>query len=161
MDMLDRLLDFDHWAMDELFKVSEGLTDTQLDQAFDIGHRAVRATFEHLVWNIEFWARLMVGERMSEEPDQTGLSLKTLGDHYERNFEGFAALARRLRDEGRLEETYLDHWNVRKSMGGTILQVLLHASEHRTEIVHMLVRLGVQNPPEVDLGARDYELLNT
>lgn len=160
MDVYDRLLDFDHWAMDELFRVSEGLSDAQLDQEFDIGYQTVRATFEHIIWNLEFWARLMVGQRISEEPEEVGLSVAALKASYDRKFQHFAGLAVQLRDEGRLDETYVDHWNVRKSMGGTILTVILHASEHRTEIVHMLVRLGVGEAPEVDLGARDYELLN-
>lgn len=33
-------------------------------------------------------------------------------------------------------------------------------TEHRTEVQHMLVRLGVADVPEVDPGAWDYELLN-
>jgi uncharacterized damage-inducible protein DinB len=161
MDVYDRLLDFDHWAMDELLTVSEGLSDAQLDQEFDIGHRTIRATFEHIIWNVPFWTKLMIGERLPEEPDARGLSIAELAAFYEETFATFAALARQLRDDGRLEETYIDHWDVKKSMSGTVLQVILHAAEHRTEVIHMLTRLGVPNPPEVDLGARDYELLNT
>jgi uncharacterized damage-inducible protein DinB len=161
MDLIDRLLDFDHWAMHELLTVSKRLSDAQLDQEFDIGHRTVRATFEHMIWNIPFWTKLMIGERLPEEPEERGLSIAELAAFYEETFATFAALARQLRDEGRLEETYIDHWDVKKSMSGTVLQVILHAAEHRTEVIHMLTRLGVPNPPEVDLGARDYELLNT
>jgi uncharacterized damage-inducible protein DinB len=178
MDLLDRLLDFDHWAMDELLRVSEGLSDAQLDQEFDIGHRTVRATFGHMIYNIPFWTGLMLGQQPEPEPEaglsnvqfwtahlpdqwaETGLSIAAMREWYEAEFETFASLTRQLRDEGRLDEIYVDHYNVRKSMSGTILMVILHASEHRTEIAHMLARLGVSDVPEVDLGARDYELLN-
>lgn len=133
----------------------------QLDQPFDIGHGTIRATFEHMIWNHEFWSRLMEGELISEEPEETGRVIAALSDDFERRFQAFAELARRLRDEGRLEDTFVDHWDVRKSMGGTILAVTQHDAEHRTEIVHMLHRLGLTEVPEVDLGAWDYEMLNT
>ena len=44
MDLLDRLLDHDHWATTQLLDVSRNLTDAQLDQEFDIGHRSLRGT---------------------------------------------------------------------------------------------------------------------
>ncbi|MGE3798954.1 MAG: DinB family protein [Thermomicrobiales bacterium] len=160
MDIVDRLLDFDEWAMHDLLRASSSLADAQLDQEFDIGHRTVRATFIHLIWNLDFWTSLMTGGDPLPEPDWTGISIAKLAERYDRSFAAFAALARKLRDEERMDEVFVDHWQVKKSMSGTILQVILHASEHRMEITHMLIRLGVQNVPEVDLGARDYELLN-
>ena len=65
----------------------------------------------------------------------------------------------RLCDEGRMEETYTDHYDVLKSIGGTVLHVVLHNAEHRTEAVHILARLGVPDV-EVDHGLWDYEQLN-
>jgi uncharacterized damage-inducible protein DinB len=161
MDLIERLLDFDYWATAQLLEVSGRLSDEQLDREFDIGHRTVRATWVHVVWNIPFWIGLMTGNPISDEPDRREWSIAEITAFYEDAFATFAALARQLRDEGRLEETYVDHWNVKKSMSGTILTVILHASEHRAEVSHMLTRLGVEHVPEVDLGARDYELLNT
>jgi hypothetical protein len=73
----------------------------------------------------------------------------------------FAGAARRLRDEGRLGDTYADHYAVRKSFGGTILMVVEHNEGHRTEVLHILERLGVPDLPEVDLGVWEYTLLNT
>ena len=34
-ELLDRLLEHDHWATDQLLALSRGLTDAQLDQEFD------------------------------------------------------------------------------------------------------------------------------
>jgi uncharacterized damage-inducible protein DinB len=97
-----------------------------------------------------------------QQPEpEAGLSVTAMREWYEGVFAALASLARQLRDEGRMDETYIDHYDVRKSMSGTILHVVLHNAEHRIEIVHMLARLGVGEVPEVDLGARDYELLNT
>jgi uncharacterized damage-inducible protein DinB len=158
LDLLDRLLGHDRWATTQLLELSRGLTDAQLDQEFDIGHRSLRGTFEHIIVNIAFWTGLMTGQPVDEERDDR--SLAALIDRHERFYTAFANLARRSRDEERLDDTFIDHYEARKSFGGTILHVVLHNAEHRTEAVHILTRLGVPGPPEVDHGLWDYEMLN-
>jgi uncharacterized damage-inducible protein DinB len=159
MDLLDRMLDHDQWATTQLLEVSRDLTDAQLDQPFDVGHGTLRLTFEHIVENIEFWNGLMTGQ----PPDPWGPapSIAALRERSERAYAAFAASARRFRDEQRLDDTFIDHYNVRKSMGGTIIVVVQHNVEHRTEALHILQRLGVPDLPEVDYGVVDYLQLNT
>ena len=159
MDLLDLLLDHDHWATRRLLDVSGGLTDAQLDREFDIGHRTLRATFGHMIFNVPFWTAFLAGQPADAQPDDR--SLAAVSDCHERSYAAFATVARRLRDEQRLEETFVDHYAVRKSFGGTILMVVEHNAEHRTEVLHILVRLGVPDVPEVDLGVWDYMVLNT
>jgi uncharacterized damage-inducible protein DinB len=159
MDLLDLLLDHDHWATARLLEVSGGLTDAQLDQEFDIGHRTLRATFEHMISNVPFWTAFLAGQPADAQGDDR--SLAALSDRHERSYAAFASVARRLRDEQRLDETFVDHYAVRKSFGGTILMVIEHNTEHRTEVLHILERLGVPDLPEVDLGVWDYMLLNS
>ncbi len=159
MDLLDRLLDHDHWATAQLLKLSRDLTEAQLDQEFDIGHRTLRATFEHMIFNIAFWTALMTEQPVDEQRDDH--SLASLIDRHERFYATFATLARQFRDEQRLDETFIDHYDARKSFGGTILHVVLHNAEHRTEALHILERLEVPDLPEVDHGLWDYELLNS
>jgi uncharacterized damage-inducible protein DinB len=159
MELLDRLLDHDHWATAQLLDLSRNLTDAQLDQEFDIGHRTLRDTFEHVIFNIAFWTALMTEQPVDERRD--GRSVTALIDRHERSYAIFASLARHLRDEQRLEDTYIDHYDARKSFGGTILHVVLHNAEHRTEALHILERLRVPELPEVDHGLWDYELLNS
>ena len=165
MDLLDLLLGHDHWATRSLLDVSGSLTDAQLDQPFDIGRRTLRATFGHMIFNVPFWTAFLAGRPAdggySADAQSDDRSLTTLIDHHERLYAAFALVARRLRDEQRLEETFVDHYAVRKSFGGTILMVVEHNAEHRTEVLHILERLGVPDLPEVDLGAWDYMLLNT
>jgi uncharacterized damage-inducible protein DinB len=159
MDLLDRLLDHDHWATAQLLDLSRNLTDAQLDQEFDIGHRTLRDTFEHVIYNIAFWTALMTEQPVPGERDDR--SVTALIDRHERSYAAFATLARQFRDEQRLEDTYIDHYEARKSFGGTILHVVLHNAEHRTEALHILERLRVPDLPEVDHGLWDYELLNS
>lgn len=157
MDLVERLLEHDRWGTALLFDLCRGLSDAQLDQQFDIGLQSLRATFAHMVMNTEFWHGLMIGAPVDYAPP-SDWSLADLIARHDRAYDAFAATSRQMRDEGRLEETYIDHYDAAKSMAGTILHVTLHNAEHRTEVVHMLVRLGVPEQPEVDHGLWDYLL---
>lgn len=159
MDLLDSLLDHDHWATTTLLDVCRDLTDAQFEQEFDVGHRTLRATLAHMIFNLDFWTRMMDGQPPSSPPDNP--SRATLEQRFERDFATFAAFARRARDEGRLDQTFVDPYKVIKSLVGTILMVILHNTEHRTELLHILARLGVPDLPEVDFGVWDYLAHNT
>ncbi len=153
MDLLDRLLAHDHWATARLLDLSRGLTDAQLDQPFDIGHRTLRATFEHMIFNVEFWTASMAEQPVDAQREDR--SLAALVDRHERSYATFATFARRVRDEQHLDDTFVDHFGGRMTFGGAIIHVVLHDAEHRTEVLHILERLGVPNLPEVDHGLWD------
>lgn len=148
MDLLDQLLDHDSWATAQLLEASRGLSDVQIDQEFDIGHRSVRATLEHQIFNIEAWTAVMTGQPVERVPE--GQSLADLTDRHQRAYAAFAALARRLRDENRLDETFPDSWGASQRFGAAIVHVVLHNAEHRGEILHMLTRLDIPEVPEID-----------
>ena len=159
MDLLDRLLEHDRWATDQLLEACRGLSDEQLGEEIDVGHRTLGETFGHMIVTVGFWTALMAGQR--PETGWTGeRTLAALAERHGRAYDAFADFARRARDEGRLDETYIDHYDARKSIGGTVLSVVLHNEEHRTEARHILARLGVPDVPEVDHGLWDYEMLN-
>ena len=148
MDLLDRQLRHDQWATAQLLELSRGLTDEQLDQPFDIGHQSLRATFEHMIYYVGFWTAYMTGQPVPERSDDH--ALVALIDHHERTYPIFAALARQLRDEQRLDDTFLDHYGERVTCGATILHVIVHNVQHRAEARHILERLGVPDLPEGD-----------
>lgn len=158
MDLIDRMLEHDRWATTQLLDVCRGLSDEQLDQPFDVGLGTLRATFAHMIINIEFWTGLMIGQPVDYAPP-SDQPLAALIDRHERAYADFAARSRQFRDDGRLDDTYVDHYDVHKTMGGTIIHVVQHNVEHRTEALHILVRLGVPEPPEVDHGLWDYMTL--
>jgi uncharacterized damage-inducible protein DinB len=164
MALLDLLLDHDHWATRQLLDASSGLTDAQLDQPFDIGHRTLRETFGHMIFNVPFWTTFLTGapadRAFSADAQPADRSLTALIEAHERSYSAFASVARRLRDEERLDAIFVDHYGVRKSFGGTLLMVVEHNVEHRAEVLHILQRLDVPNLPEVDLGVWEYFLLN-
>ena len=140
--------------------LSRGLTDAQLDQSFDVGHRTLRATFEHMIFSVEVWTAAMADQPDPAEGDDR--SLAALRDRHERSAAAFAAVARRVRNEQRLDETFLDPWiasATRRTFGGAILHVMLHNTQHRTEALHILVRLGVPDLPDGDLKEWEQETL--
>jgi uncharacterized damage-inducible protein DinB len=156
MDLLDRLLGHDDWATAQLLESSRGLTDAQLDREFAIGHRTLRATFAHTIFNVEAWTALMAGHPVEAPRDDR--TLAALIERHESSYAAFAALARRMRDERRLDDTFVDHFAMPRSFGGAIVHVVLHNAEHRTEALHIIERLGVPELPEVDHGLWDIEV---
>jgi uncharacterized damage-inducible protein DinB len=151
MDLLDRLLGHDEWTTGRLLQLSRDLTDVQLDRDFDIGHRTLRATFAHMIGNVEIWTDLMAGRTVDRT--RRGSSVDELTARHERSYAEFAALARQIRDEGRFDDTYVDTLDdppASKTFGGTIAHVITHDMFHRGEVLHILQRLGVPDLPEGD-----------
>ncbi len=152
-DLLDRLLEHDAWTTRRVLEYARTLTDEQLDRDFNIGHRTVRETIQHLIRNVETWTDLMADRpvRSRETGQQT---IHELRQQYDAAIGDFARVARQLRDTQRLNDTYedvLDQPPQRKSYGGTIMHVVTHDHLHRSEILHMLQRLGVQDLIEGDV----------
>ena len=156
MDLLDRLLGHDAWTTRQLLLRCRGLTDEDLDRRFDIGHETLRGTLVHLIGNMEVWTDLLY-----ERPVRSGVELLAAA----RSVEGliarldavapdFAALARRVRDEGRYDALWtdvLDDPPREKTYGGAIAHLLTHSMHHRGEILHLLHRFGVPDLPEGDV----------
>jgi uncharacterized damage-inducible protein DinB len=160
MDLIDRLLEHDRWATIQLLEISCDLSDAQLDQEFDIGLRTLRTTFDHLIFNIDFWTCLATGQPTDGIERDKG-SITALTERHERSYDTFAGFARRMRDEGRLEETFVDHFGGKPTFGGIIIHVVMHNDEHRTEAPHILQRLGVPDLPEVDHALWDQSVRRT
>jgi uncharacterized damage-inducible protein DinB len=155
MDLLDRLLDHHHWATTQLLDLCGTLTDAQFDQPFDIGHRSLHATFGHMISNAEVWTAVMNGQPTDAQQDD--YSLPALVDRHECSHATFAAFARRIRDEQRLDDTFVDSYGGPMTFGGAVLHVLLHDEGHRTEALHILERLGVSDLPELDHALWDFK----
>jgi uncharacterized damage-inducible protein DinB len=155
MDLLDRLLEHDRWATSQLLEMSGGLADAQLDQEFDIGHRTLRETYAHMIYNVASWTGLMIGQPEVVFP--ASRSLPDLIAWDARAYASFADFARRIRDEERFDETFTDAFAGPLTFGGAILHVILHNEGHRTEAVHILTRLGVPGDKlELDHALWDY-----
>ncbi len=156
MDLLDRLLGHDAWTTRQLLLRCRGLTDEQLDRRFDIGHETLRGTLVHILGNLEVWTDLL-HERPVRPDAATVASARSVDGliaHLDAAAPDFAALARRITDEGRLDDLWtdvLDDPPRPKTFGGAIAHVLTHSMHHRGEVLHLLQRLGVPDLPEGDV----------
>lgn len=154
MDLLERLFAHDRWATVTLFDACAPLTEAQWHTQFDIGHENLHATFGHLIGNIEAWT-LIMQERPIELDDDW--ALPNLRPRWERAYDAFETFSRRIRDEDRLDDTFTDHFGAPQTYGAAIPHVILHDEGHRTEILHMLNRLELEQVPEIDLALWDFE----
>lgn len=153
MDLLDRLLGHDSSTTRRLLELAGTLSDQQIDQQFDIAHRTVRRTFEHIVWNIECWTDLMKGSgvRSRAVPNQP---IPVLSQRYEAASSELLTFAREIVDRHRLDDTFLDVLDDpprEKSFGGAIVHLATHGMHHRAHLLFMLRRLGVEQLPEGDV----------
>lgn len=152
MSILERLLGHDQAATRELLELCRPLSDAELDREFDAGWRTLRATFEHMLFNIETWTDLMLARPVRNIKGHNSITelITRLDEHYAE----FAELARRTEAEGRLDQQWtdvLDKPPQQKSFGGAIAHVITHNMHHRAELQHMLHRLPLANVPEGDL----------
>jgi uncharacterized damage-inducible protein DinB len=155
VDLLDRLLGHDAWMTEQLLLRCEELEVSDRYRQVDAGHGSVHATLVHMIGNVRVWTDLMNGtpvERTGSSWD--GLTIKELQRRHRTASFDFAILARKIRDEGKYDERWLDVLDdppAAKTYGGAIGHVLTHNMHHRAELLHMLSRLGCPDLPEGDL----------
>jgi uncharacterized damage-inducible protein DinB len=140
MDQNERLLQHDRWMTNLMFDAAAKLDDVALDREFDIGHRTVRKTLDHITVGIELWTPLMEGKPARWEPNPTDVEI--MRARQSAAYDRFDDVARRVIADGRLDETFTDAWDYQQSLGSTILHVILHSHVHRSELLHMFQRLG-------------------
>ena len=148
MNMLHRLLGHDQAATRELLDLCLPLSDEQLDREFDVGWRTLRATFAHMIDNIETWTDLMIQRPVHEK---AGNSVPELIARLESSYAEFAAFALQAEKDNLLDDTFTDILNnppTKKPIGGAIGHLITHNMHHRAELQHMLNRLPLPNVPE-------------
>jgi uncharacterized damage-inducible protein DinB len=154
MNLLDRLLGHDVWTTRQLLLRCADLSDEQLDQEFDIGHRTVRATFLHIVHNMEVWTDLMAGRVVSVDQNRrrADRSVSELLSRLERAAVGLATIAQEVAARDGWDERWVDRLDGRvKTYGGSIAHVITHSMHHRAQLLYLLRRLGLKDLPEGDV----------
>lgn len=137
MDLLDRLLRHDAWTTRQLLDICATLNDAQLDQEFDIGHRTLRATLEHIIHNMEVWTSLMMQEEIQRQSNSTipGM-MKRLTAAEAR----LAKLARNIAAEDAWDELWTDQLDDPprdKAYGTSIAHIITHKhAPSRTTALH-------------------------
>ncbi len=159
MDLLDRLLGHDTWTTRQLLLLCQGLTDEQLDREFDIAHRTVRATFVHIIYNLEAWSDCMAGQPIRAEPGQ---SVSELIARLDRAANDFAVLSKAIADRDGWNEQWVDPLDgMERTYGGTIAHVITHSMHHRAQMLYMLRLLEVEGLPEGDVLSWESQVAKT
>lgn len=158
MDLLDRLLGHDAWTTRQLLLLCEDLSDEELDREFDIAHRSVRATFLHLIFNLEAWTDQMAGKPIRKKP---GRSVPELIERLDSAANDLKHVARAVADRHGWDETWTDPLEVppvERTYGATIAHVITHSMRHRAQLLYLLRRLGVKDLPEGDVLSWEREI---
>jgi uncharacterized damage-inducible protein DinB len=156
MDLLDRLLGHDAWTTGRLLDLCATLSDEQLDREFDIGHRTLRSTLNHIVHNMEVWSALMAKQELDRHADR---SIPGLIRRLDVAAARLQILARAVADRTGWDETWVDHLDVppqEKTYGAAIAHVITHSMHHRAQVLYLLRRSGVANLPEGDVFSWEY-----
>lgn len=150
MDLLDRLLGHDAWTTRQLLDICGTLSDQELDRDFDIGHRTLRATLDHIIHNMEGWSLLMKEGAYEREIDRT---IPGMMDRLTVAAERLRAIARQVADANDWDATWTDHHDppIERTYGATIAHVITHSMHHRAQVLYMLRLTGVQELPEGDV----------
>ena len=151
MNLLDRLLGHDVWTTRELLLLCQTLDDDQVDREFDIGHRTLRKTFDHIIYNMEAWSMLMADEAVVRSEDRT---IDGMLQRLEAAGKRLADVAHAVADRGGWDDTWTDHLDnppSRRTYGGAIAHVITHSMHHRAQILYMLRLVGVKDLPEGDV----------
>jgi len=152
MDLLDRLLGHDAWTTRQLLLLCRGMSDAHLDTEFDINKHTVRATFLHIIWNMEAWSDEIAGRAIRPKPD--GRSVDAMLARLERAAHDLEAVARPIAARNGWDERWRDNPddpNSEKTYGGAVLHVITHSMHHRAQLISMLKKLGVKDVPEGDV----------
>jgi len=154
MDLLDVLLGHDRWTSAKLLEIGAALGEGAMDHQLDIGHRSLRATFDHVIWNIEAWTDGLRARPLRPRPGGPDRSCARLAERLEEAYADFADRARELLELDAWEETWIAPGQsppVERTYGATIAHVITHGMHHRAQILFMLGRLGATDLPEGDV----------
>jgi uncharacterized damage-inducible protein DinB len=164
MDLLDRLLGHDRWTTAQLLERCRELRAEQWTQPFDLGHQTLAATLRHMIGNLRTWTDLMAQRPVRQSSDEAATTADDLIAVWQSVYDEFAALARTIGDQGRWDATYIDVLDDPprpKTFAGTIAHVITHNMQHRAEVIHILIRLGLENVLEGDVLSWEQQLHST
>lgn len=155
MDILTRYLGYEARTTRYFLLRCRELRPEQWRQQVDVGHGTVYQTLLHVIGNLEAWTDLLY-ERPQRARPWPPDDMATVDDflaRYDATIQDFFARAGELAEAGRFDECYTDYLDnppTQKTFGGTLLHVLTHTTIHRSELMHLLHRLGVPDLIEGD-----------
>lgn len=153
MDLLDRLLEHDLWLTKRLLECAQKLDAAQLDAPlaapsrpipFEPWQRSLRDLLDRMIFGKEVWVAALEHQDLPEERD---LSLQGMMRRLEIAYPMFIGLARRIRDQGQWDLTFVDELCEPPetfTFGGMISHVLTFGTYRRGLAIEAAKALGVE-----------------
>ena len=154
MTILEKLIRHDAWTTRLLLTRAADLPDAALDQPFDMGHRTLRRTFQHIVANMECWCDLILARSQRPSAQAPNDNIHILLTRLDIVAAELAALGESFSSGGRDDDIftdYLDKPPLQKSVGTALVHLTTHGMHHRAQCLWMMRHLGLQNLPEGDV----------
>lgn len=150
--LLNRELDSNVWATEQLLVVCERLDSAQFEQEFPIGLGSLGVTLRHIVGAIDRWADRLhpdehdpEGRSVSDERSPSELRIDLT-----RADEKLRAAIDRILGADALEEimdfTLPDGQGFQFTRGSAIVHILSHGVHHRAQCLWMLKQLSCELP---------------
>lgn len=146
MDLLDRMLEHDRWTTDRILATCRELPQWRLHTHFGVGHATIDTTLRHMIRSVQVWTDLMCRRPVAPPDAVEAAGPDALPILFHVLYAEFANCARECRDEGRLDQVFLDTRGeppTPQVYGSAIAHVITHNMHHRAEILHMLGKLNV------------------
>jgi uncharacterized damage-inducible protein DinB len=141
---LDILLAHDRWATSQLLGAAQSLSDSQLDQHFEIGLGSLRATLMHIIDVQRLWTESLNGKEGNFQNEK--LSIQEMIQRHEKAAAELDAAAHGTP----LDVEFNQSWKgTRYSFprAGVLMHVLMHGTHHRAQALNMMRHLGVSPLP--------------
>lgn len=154
LDLLGQMFVYSDWANGKILSAAERLSDAQLDQPFEIGRGSFRRTLIHTLAGEYVWFRRLSGAwetRWLDEDEPA--SIATVRARFEQTRRERDAFLPSLADADLPRvQTYRDSAGpvYHATLSEMLLQMLMHSTHHRAQLVNMLRQLGA-GPVELDL----------
>ena len=161
MSLLDRLLGHDTWTTRQILHICSRLTDEELDREFDIGHRTIRRTLDHVIYNMETWSSLMANQPFERVTNQ---SISGMMQRLDSASTLLNSVVQKVDNANAWDEVWYDHLDqppMEKRFDTSIAHVITHSMHHRAQILYMLRLVGVSDLPEGDVFSWENVFIQT
>lgn len=157
MNLVDCLLGHDAWTTKRILDICAKLSVAELDRDFDIGHRTLRGTLDHIIHNMEIWSALMAQQEFERSTDQT---ISGMAQRLANAESRLRKVAQDVAESNAWNETWYDHLDRppgEKRFGTSIAHLITHSMHHRAQLLYMLRLCGVRDLPEGDVFSWEAE----
>ncbi|TWT55196.1 DinB family protein [Rubripirellula amarantea] len=143
--LIDRLFEYSGWAMNKIFEATSQLDSDALDRPFEMGFGSIRKNLIHMLDAERRWAAMYwVDAAKPLSPTDPSTSVTNLAERWRSNAQSrnaFLADVDQAKSQREIEVNFGGP-PIRFKMGESAIQLTMHATHHRAQVINMLRRVG-------------------